>query len=101
MFLVMTSVSPFVKKSPCLDLPKSNKWIIFVRSLFGTGAFLLYNLSLTILPLALVMVLNNVAPFWTSIAAYLINGEQIFALEYVAMAVCLSLVIALAHATQN
>ena len=47
------------------------------------------------IPLAYATILFNLAPFWTSILAYFINGEQIYKLEFVAMTVTLGCIIAM------
>jgi drug/metabolite transporter (DMT)-like permease len=45
------------------------------------------------LPIALVMIIYNTAPFWTSLLGLWINGETISNLEYAAIGVCFMLVI--------
>jgi drug/metabolite transporter (DMT)-like permease len=45
------------------------------------------------LPMALVMILYNTAPFWTSLLGLWVNGEQISKLEYVAIGLCFLLII--------
>ena len=64
-----------------------------LRSFFGVGNFALYIWSLNMIPLALATILFNLAPFWTSLLAYFVNGEAIFPVEYAAMAICFSLVV--------
>jgi len=39
-------------------------------------------------PMYISVILFNLAPFWTSLLAFWINGEPIVKLEYVAMAIC-------------
>ena len=68
---------------------------VCLRSAFGVGTFILYNWGLTMVPLALCVILFNLAPFWTSLLAKLVNDEHIFKLEYLAMIICFGLVICL------
>ena len=62
----------------------------------GVGYFTSMIWASTMIPISLVTILYNMAPFWTSIAGYLINGEKIILCEFVAMLICLALVTALA-----
>ena len=68
---------------------------MFARSFFGVGTFILYTWSLENIPIALASILFNLAPFWTSILAFFLNDEKIFAVEYFAMGICFSLIICL------
>jgi drug/metabolite transporter (DMT)-like permease len=45
------------------------------------------------IPLALATIIFNLAPFWTSILGYFVLGDPIYKIEFVAMAICLALVI--------
>ena len=54
---------------------------------------MLYNLALTMIPLALATIIFNLAPFWTAILGYFVLGDPIYKIEFVAMAVCLALVV--------
>jgi len=65
------------------------------RSLFGVGNFVLYIWVMKMIPLALATILFNLAPFWTSLLGYFINGENIYVFEYIAMGICLILVVCL------
>jgi drug/metabolite transporter (DMT)-like permease len=40
------------------------------------------------IPLGIAVLIVNTAPLWTSVLAYLFNGEPIYRKEYVSMAVC-------------
>ena len=44
-------------------------------------------------PLSIVIILTNLAPFWSSILGYFINKEPIIRIEYIAMAICFSCVV--------
>ena len=98
MFFAMSLGFPIAKQHPCKDLPINNKWIVVLRSFFGVMAFLTYNVALTLLPLAFVVILNNLAPFWTALLAHWFNKEPIFLLEYLSMFICLILIITMSTA---
>jgi len=70
-----------------------------MRSILGVTDFLLYNVALQMIPLALAVILFNLSPFWTSLLGYLINNEPIFMHEYLAMAACLLCVVAITLAS--
>jgi drug/metabolite transporter (DMT)-like permease len=107
MLLLMTPIMLLTKHDPWTDLevkssddnPPTERiklLTIFLRSMFSVGFFLMSMWSLQMLPLALNTVLTNLTPFWTSLLAHLINGEEINKLEYVAMAVCFGFVVVFA-----
>ena len=106
MFLVMSPITYGTGHQPCRDLqargvdgkPATNgqrALTMCLRSLFGVGNFTLYIWVMKMIPLALATILFNLAPFWTSLLGYFINGEKIFVFEYIAMGVCLILVVCL------
>ena len=106
MFLVMAPVTFSLGKQPCRDLqargvnglPATNfqrTVTMCCRSLFGVGNFVLYIWVMKMIPLALATILFNLAPFWTSLLGYFINGENIYVFEYIAMGICLILVVCL------
>ena len=72
----------------------SNKiWLIFIRTVVGTANFCLSIYVLTMVPLSIVIILTNLAPFWASVLGYWINKEPIIKVEYAAMAICFSCVV--------
>jgi drug/metabolite transporter (DMT)-like permease len=101
MFLVMSAGFPMLKIHPVKDLPISNKWVVALRSFFGVMCFLTYNIALTLIPLAFVIILQNLAPFWTAIFASWLNKEPIFLLEYLSMFACLTLIIIMSTANAD
>ena len=69
--------------------------LIFLRTILGTSNFMLTIWVLTMVPLSIVIILTNLAPFWASILGYLINKEPIINYEYFAMAICFACVVAI------
>lgn len=66
----------------------------------GQFCFMIFMTSVSLLPLSLHMIIYQTSPFWTSILAFLLNGERIQAFEYVAMVLCFCGVIAIALSKQ-
>ena len=64
-----------------------------LRTFLGSMNFMLAIWVLTMVPLYLAIILNNLAPFWTSLLANWIRGEPIYLLEYGAMIICFLCVI--------
>jgi len=106
MFITITPYMRMIPRQPCkhlrvkgLDDQPPTKFLAVLtmcaRSFFGVTDFVLYIWGVSLVPLALATILFNLAPFWTSILAYFINGEKIYPLEYLAMGICFSLVICL------
>lgn len=62
--------------------------MIFIRASVGFFVTLLINLSLTMIPFALLVVIFQTSPFWTSILSYYINKEPIYPIELAGMLVC-------------
>jgi drug/metabolite transporter (DMT)-like permease len=108
-FLMFITITPYMRcipRQPCKHLrvksiderPPSKLLSVLTmcaRSFFGVSDFVLYIWGVSLVPLALATILFNLAPFWTSILAYLINGEKIYPLEYLAMGLCFGMVICL------
>ena len=93
MFSCFVPVTLLSKKSPCNDLPQGKPPLLLLRICLAISNFMLYNLALTMIPLALATIIFNLAPFWTSILGYFVLGDPIYKIEFVAMAICLALVI--------
>jgi len=71
------------------------------RSLLGTFAFIGITIALKLLPLSLFTILFNMAPFWISILAFLINKDKITIVEIVAMVLCFLGVIGITLSVQK
>ena len=50
--------------------------------------FSLWTWTATMMPLALLVIVINLSPFWTSLIAYWVHREPISKLEYMAMFIC-------------
>jgi drug/metabolite transporter (DMT)-like permease len=71
-------IIPFLfgfKKHPVNDVPTGRYPIVIARSLFATGNFIFYMWAMTLLPMYLAVILNNLSPFWASILGTLVNGD--------------------------
>lgn len=64
-------------KHPLRDLPSEYRWTLFWRSALGTVGYFMMQYSLKYLPIFIVQIIFNTAPFHASIFAYFINGESI------------------------
>lgn len=62
---------------------------------------MLLSIASAMAPISLVMVFWQTSPFWTSIIAWAMLGEQIFVLELVAMVICFSAVVIIAMQAQD
>ena len=56
-------------------MPTGRYPIVIARSLFATGNFIFYMWAMTLLPMYLAVILNNLSPFWASILGTLVNGD--------------------------
>ena len=80
-------------KHPVRDVPDGRFPIVVARSLFATLNFIFYMWAMTLLPMYLAVILNNLSPFWASILGTLVNGDKFYAIEFVAIAICFSCVV--------
>lgn len=64
------------------------KKMLLGRAVLGYVITILINLSLTMIPFSLIVIIFQTAPFWTSILSYWINGEKIMMNEIVGMGLC-------------
>ena len=55
--------------------------------------FLVYNVALTMLPLALAMVIYSTSPLWTSLLAVCFLGEKLTIVEIIGMMLCFTCVV--------
>ena len=67
----------------------------------GQAEFLLLNLAVTMAPLALVMVIWQMNPFWISILASFLLMEPIIMIELVGMIFCFTAVVLITMRTKN
>jgi drug/metabolite transporter (DMT)-like permease len=97
--LMFIFIQPFricAGERPCNQEFKHKFWLVVLRTIVGTSNFLLSIIVLTMVPLYLAVILNRLAPFWTSLLANWIRNEPIFLIEYFAMAFCFICVIGIA-----
>jgi|LauGreDrversion4_2_1035121.scaffolds.fasta_scaffold558212_2 drug/metabolite transporter (DMT)-like permease len=60
---------------------------MFVRSFWGTVGFLCYLFAMKYIPMGLLMILYNTAPFWASVLGYVFLKESLKINEIWAMIV--------------
>ena len=91
----------FAGKSPIRDVQPGTFNIQFFRANTAVGSFLLYTYSLTILPLGMVVIFLNLAPFWTTLLAHFINGEKVSYIEISAMVICFTCILGMTLQKDN
>jgi drug/metabolite transporter (DMT)-like permease len=92
--IIFTSIILVItKKGPWENVKVGTFKLQFFRANIAAAFFLLYTLSLTLIPLGLAVIIVNLAPFWTALLAHCFNKEEISKLEIFAMAVCFSCVV--------
>ena len=65
------------------DLPKAERPWVYLRAFFGFIGFTLLLFSVMYIPIFIVNIIINIAPFITAILAYFINNEAITKLTMV------------------
>jgi drug/metabolite transporter (DMT)-like permease len=70
------------------DIPKEHYLNMFVRSTTGIFGHLLMVITIQWLPITIFTVLNNLLPFFASVASYFILNEVIDRTEIVGMIIC-------------
>jgi len=95
-FFICLFVIPFLlafKKHPVKDVPEGRYPLVFLRGFLGTINFIFYMWAMTLLPMYLAVILNNLSPFWASVLGTAVNGDRFYMLEFLAMAICFACVI--------
>ena len=87
-FLWPNRVNPFAKSEI-----KGRGWWIAFRVFWGTLMFSMTFYVITRIPIYLMQMITRISPLWVSILGYFINGEVPLNSEYIAMAICFSLVV--------
>jgi drug/metabolite transporter (DMT)-like permease len=65
-FFICLFVIPFLlafKKHPVKDVPEGRYPLVFLRGFLGTINFIFYMWAMTLLPMYLAVILNNLSPF--------------------------------------
>lgn len=70
------------------DIPTGKFKFCIIRAFCSLIGFGSGTLSFQLMPLGISVVITYMAPFWTSLLAYVFNREPIFKHEYVSMIVC-------------
>ena len=65
----------------------NQRWDIFIRSLIGTIGHMSMTYGIKFVPLVIVNILYNTAPFWTCILAWCLIGEKLSSLQILALVV--------------
>ena len=63
------------------------RWDLFMRSLQGTIGHLSFTYGIKYVPLVIVNILYNTAPFWTCLLAWCMIGEKLTGLQVTALIV--------------
>jgi drug/metabolite transporter (DMT)-like permease len=82
-FLVSVFLVQFLGLS--LKIPPGEKKTMFIRAAVGTFGFVSYVYCIKYLPLGLLMIIYNTAPFWSSLLSFLFLGETLQKYEVIAM----------------
>ena len=82
--------------NPLKLFPWERSHAFFWRCLTGHLYFIFMHLATPLAPISLIMVITQTCPFWISLIACFMLGEQIIALEIISMIVCFSAVIVIA-----
>jgi len=74
-FIVAIFVLLKNKKHPVKDLPKEGRIYLLGRSVIGTVGFIICVFSMKYVPIFIVQIILNTAPFCTMVLGYFINKE--------------------------
>jgi len=72
-----------------------------VRMTAGQLIFILPAICVQLIPLFLIMILRQTAPFWAALLSYFINKEPLYRSDFLAMAVCFAGVLAIAITSED
>ena len=88
-------------KNPFVGLPRSLVKDFVIRSVSGQITFALFNLAITLLPMATAVILMQMNPFWTAILASILLGERIRPIEIIGIFVCFCGVVMIATSKEQ
>ena len=77
--------------------PRDRKQQVLWRCVMGQASYFLIKVTVTMVPLALIMVIWNTCPFFISVIAFLFLSEPISRLEIFAMVLCFCAVVFIAQ----
>lgn len=66
-------------------IPKHNRTFFFWRCIFGCASLNVIVVCLKLLPMSMVLVLFNTAPFWTALISFCMMKEKMTKIEMVVM----------------
>jgi len=76
-FLVACGIVRYNQKHIINDIPVQYRLIVFFRSLMGLVGFTCLLFSAIYLPIFIIAIIFNLAPFLTAILGYFINNEPV------------------------
>ena len=71
--------------NPYKEMPRKFYGVMLSRSLLGTGVFITFYYTITIMPLTLQMVIFQTSPFWSTILGVIFLHEKAMPFEYFSM----------------
>jgi drug/metabolite transporter (DMT)-like permease len=77
------------------EFPRELYLAMFLRMLSAQVGFFLNNICLTLIPFTLLVIIFQTSPFWVTILAYYVNGEQFKVYECIGIVLCFIAVIML------
>ena len=84
-----------------LYIEKSQRKLLALRCLCGTIGFTCFTFGVSMLPLVVLMIIANMAPFWTYFLAWLLFGDSMSSFETVALVLSFGSVIMIATAKKD
>jgi len=99
--LVASLTVAFTRKNIIQEVPKEQRLILLVRSLFGIVAFTALLYSTLYIPLVIITIVVNTAPFYIAILGYIINREHVSIFTAVCIAGCFGGIIVLCSTNVN
>ena len=103
MLLLTIPVMVYYKQHPWQDVPAGNYKYVCMLTCFGLANFFTFMYTTRLLPLLILSLVGNLAPFWASILGYAVNGDRVLCVEFGAMVFCFMCIagMALAKSDQN
>jgi drug/metabolite transporter (DMT)-like permease len=96
MLLLILPVMIYYKQHPWRDIPKGKYKYVCILTVFALSNFFTFMYTTRLLPLLILSLVGNLAPFWTSVLGYFVNGDRVLYVEFGAMVFCFLCIVGMA-----
>ena len=95
-FLTAIFTVTYHNKKPFIDVPKEHRFLVFVRSIVGLLGFNTFVYACKVLPIFVISIIFNTAPFWASFLSYFFLNEKVTKSELIGICGCFTGIVILA-----